>query len=344
MIFLADESSSGACCCCLLVIIIFAVFIMFGSSGSDSDSSDIVVDNSLPPEETLPILNKTNITLKPSKITFVYYDHNSSKFEGCYGLNYTVLSDKNGDKFMLDHAETDILGNATNYTFTYPEGVGLVYDNNTETEIYENLGCYYVHEIRDDNGTVIKPLGNYTLNDKSHEPDIIPSDWYFVYKDHNSTTYDGDEGLICAFAVNNKNNESKLVKFYDDADIIGLAYNSPKFDYKYGLSGIRLNDVNDSEGNSIYTASSRGLCYPNGTRIETFNIESYNLNRKQKDFITNYDDRIDDVRHKQEIDAVYDAEDMYYSDYVRYNEYSKDKSKFSYYLGSGGSGVIYTPY
>lgn len=311
------------------------------SSDNSSSSSSIVVNNSLPEEETLPIINMTNITLNPSKIIFVYYDHNTSKYGGCYGLNYTVLMDEDGNAYMLDHATTDMVGENTNYTFKIPGGMGLIYDNNTETEIYNNTGLYYVHEVTDNNSRVIKSMGNYTLNDKSHQPDIIPDEWLFVYTDHNSTTYEGDEGLSEAI-THNKIGKHEELHFIYAKDIIGLAYASNrKFNYKYGLSGIKTNYIDWKEP-TYYTAWGEGLCYPNGTQILTFDIESPNLMQKQKDFITNYENRIDEVRHKQEIDAIYDAEDEYYDD-VSYSDSQKSKHRHGYYYGTNGYGIMYTP-
>lgn len=308
------------------------------SSDNSSSSTNIEINNSVPEQETLPILNMTNVTINTTKITFVYYDHNTSTFNGCYGLNYTVLGDSEGNKYMLDHATTDILGEKTNYTFKYPNGIGLIYDNNTETEIYNNTGLYYIHEVTDDNGTVIKSLGNFTLNDQSHQPDIIPDKWLFVYRDHNSTTYDGDEGLIEAITHNTIGNKEEL-HFGLDEDIIGLAYFADKdFNfYKYGLSGV--NTRNNSNGDYCSAWGSQ-LRLPNGTLIRTFSIEDYGLTQKEKNFITNYENRIDEVRHKQQIDAIYDAEDQYYTDSIRYHENNK-KSDYSYYVGTNGYGIIH---
>lgn len=329
-----DGLCMGACFGCCVILVLFA--LLGGFSGDNDDSqTNIAVDNSLPQQSTAPLLNLTNETIKPKNITFVYYDHNSSKFEGCYGLNYTVLQDKNGKKFMLDHAETDILGENTNYTFKYSKGIGISYENNTKTEIYNQSKLYYVHELRDDNNTVIKEVGNYTLNDDSHQPQVIPDGWLFVYTDHNSTKYEGDEGLSYA-VTHNKSEKHEELHFVMEEDVIGLAYESnKKFDFDYGLSGI---DTNYVEGGNYYTIWGRGLQYPNGTSIKTFDIESYNLIQKQKDFLTNYDNRIDEVRHKQEIDAIYEAEDDAYTSYVRYKENNKHNNY--YYFGSNGAGVI----
>ena len=341
-----DNTNTYTCCCCLIMIILFLGFA-FLSPSSDTDSNFLaennLSNNTLPNENVLEILNYTNITINATKLTFVYYDHNTTNFNGCYGLNYSVIEDKDGNEYMLDHAETDILGEKTNYTFKYPNGIGIVFDNNTETEIYKNMSYYYVHEIRDDNNTVIKSSGNFTLHDTSHDPEIIPDNWLFVYKNRNTTKYEGDQGLLEVYTNNTIGNKERNVRFYRDRDIIGLAYASNgTFDYKYGFKGITMNYYNYSDREPFYSthAKSNVLYYPNGTVIELFDMEDYDLNQSQKEFITDYWGRIDDVRYKQQQNAIYDAEsDLEYA----YNRYNSRKSKVSYYADSRGGGIIYTP-
>jgi hypothetical protein len=135
-----------------------------------------------------------------------------------------VLTDNEDNSYMLDHATTDIFGLKTNYTFKYPGGIGLVFDNNTETEIYNSSSLYYVHELRDENNSAIKGLANFTLYDKSHEPEFIPSDWLFVYEDHESMEYEGDRGLRYAVTNNTIGNKEQDVEFSYEDQIIGLAY------------------------------------------------------------------------------------------------------------------------
>ena len=338
---------AGMCCCFLIVVVLF--FGLLGGNNS-STSAEIVVDDNLPEEETLPILNMTNVTLNASKITFVYYDHNSSVFEGCYGLNYSVLSDKLGNSYMLDHATTDIFGERTNYTFRYPNGIGLVFDNRTDTEIYNRSQLYYVHELRDDNGEVVKPLGNFTLYDKSHEPTFIPTNWTFVYIDHNSTRYEGDDGLSEAVTANAIGNHEQNVRFSDEV-VIGLMYysnNSTDF-YRYGFNGFGFDDlenyhVNGTSANGYYDhgyyLSQFSPSLPNGTEIRSFNIETNYLSSAEKNFLQDYLNRRDEYLKRQEINAIYDAEDDEYNEYIRYNENQNNKHRYSTYYGTNGYGVI----
>lgn len=330
---------------------IFGVFI-FGGLGNDNtlSSTEIIVENDLPEEDSLPILNMTNVTLNPSKINFVYYDHNSSVFEGCYGLNFTVLTDEFGNSYMLDHATTDIFGEKTNYTFKFPDGLGLVFDNNTETEIYNQSQLYYVHELRDGQGNVIKSLGNFTLHDKSHEPTFIPTNWTFVYVDHNSSTYEGDEGLSEAVTGNAIGNHEQNVRFSDEI-VIGLMYysnNSTDF-YKYGFNGFGFDDlenyhVNGTSTNGYYDhgyyLSRFSPNLPNGTEIRSFNIETKYLSSAEKDFLQNYQSRRDEYLNQEEINAIYDAQDDELASYERYQEEKGSKHKYSTYYGTNGYGII----
>lgn len=348
---MAEGSTETIAICCGLIILFIVALGLF-SPDSTTSTSTISVNNSVPEEETLPILNMTNITINPTRITFVYYDHNTTTFNGCYGLNYTVLTDNDGNNYMLDHATTDVLGEKTDYTFKYPGGIGLVFDNNTETQIYNQSGLYYVHEIRDDNGTVIKSLENFTLNDKSHEPTFIPTNWTFKYHDHNSTEYEGDDGLWEAVTSNAIGNHEQEVRFSDDI-VIGLMYysnNSTDF-YKYGFNGYGFDDlethrVNGTTMNGYYDhgyyLSRFDPQLPNGTIIKSFNIESNYLTSAEKDFLQNYQSRRDEFLKQQEINAIYEAEDDYYTHNIKYQEKNK-KSGRSYYYGTNGYGVIYNP-
>jgi hypothetical protein len=90
----------------------------------------------------------------------------------------------------------------------------------------------------------------------------------------------------------------------------------------------------NDKGDGTYYVAHSNMHIPNGTRIKSFDIRSYGLNQSQKDFLTDYYDRIDDVRHQQEINAIYGAQDEAYDDYVRYMEYQNSKPKNSYYVGT----------
>jgi len=329
-------------CCCMLVVFIFFGGMLSGdhtSSYTDINTTADLNDSEMP---KLEILNMTNVTINASKVSFVYYDHNSTKWNGCYGLNYTVLEDRMGNRYMLDHATTDMLGENTNYTFRYADGIGLVFDNNTSTEIYNNTGLYYVHEVRDDKGEVVKSLDNFTLYDKSHEPQIIPDTWTFVYSDHNSTSYEGDEGLRQAI-THDKLHDNKKIIFDETKNIIGLAYycNKDFSFYKYGISGLEIPGYGEKDYEVFYAENGReGLLLPNGTYIKSFDIYTHNLLQKQKDFISYYDNRIGEVRQKEQIDAMDADIDDAYSEYIRYKENHNSKPKYSTYYGTNGYGVI----
>ena len=279
---MADKYNGIFTVCFLLML---GISIYGGLSHVYASSSTNMADNSQSQQESLAILNMTNITLTDYRINFVYNDHNTSNFEGCYGLNYTVLTDKNGNDYMLDHATTDILGEKTDYSFRYPGGLEVVFDNNTDTDIYKEKGLYYVHEIRDDSNTVIKSMGNFTLNDESHKPSFVPTNWTFVYTgNHNTSVYEGDDGLIEVVTGNAIGNHEKNVRLSDEM-VIGLMYysgNSTDY-YRYGFGGYGFTNLESFRvnGTSVNGPYDHGYYLtrinphlPNGTQIKSFNIES----------------------------------------------------------------------
>lgn len=337
--------------CCLLIIVTLSISGCVSST--PSTSSNIISDDSLHQQESLPILNMTNVTIEDARITFVYYDYNTTEFNGCYGLNYSVIEDESGNKYMLDHATTDLLGKNTDYTFKYPNGMTLVFDNNTTTKIYNATGLYYVHELQDENNTVIKSLANFTLNDKSHQPSFIPTNWTFEYVDHNSTQYEGDDGLSEAVTSNAIGNHEKNVRLSDEV-VIGLMYysnNSTDY-YRYGFNGFGFDNLEDFHvnGTSIngyydhgYYLSAFSVHLPNGTQIRSFNIETKYLSQGEKNFLQDYQNRRDEYLMQENTNAIYEAEDDYYTSSSRYYESSKNKGERSVYYGTNGYGVIITP-
>ena len=110
MLKIADKNSSLGIVSVVFYLLIMIIFIFGGVLAVNASSPGDINDNNLVNEdESLPIINMINTTLNEYKITFVYYDHNTTNWNGCYGLNYTVLTDNEGNKYMLVHATTDIL-------------------------------------------------------------------------------------------------------------------------------------------------------------------------------------------------------------------------------------------
>ena len=343
-----DNSVVRIMTCCLILVVSLAVSGCVSSTSPTGSSS--ITDDSLANEESLPILNMTNVTVNDAEITFVYYDHNTTRFEGCYGLNYSVVEDGYGNRYMLDHATTDIFGEKTDYTFKYPDGMTLVFDNNTQTQIYEDTGLYYVHELQDENKTPVKSLANFTLNDKSHQPSFIPTNWTFVYFDHNATQYEGDDGLSEVITGNAIGNHEENVRLSDDI-VIGLMYysnNSTDY-YRYGFSGFGFDNLEEFRvnGTSIngyydhgYYLSRFSVGLPNGTKIRSFNIETKYLSQAEKNFLQDYQNRRDEYLMQENTNAVYDAADDYYTRTTEYSESQKNKNDHSIYYGTNGYGVI----
>lgn len=332
---------------CSLLVVTIAVSGCVTDNPS-SGSADVITDETIPEEESLDILNMTNVTVDSPEITFVYLDYNTTNFNGCYGLKYSVITDNDGNNYMFDHATTDILGEKTNYTFRYPHGMTMVFDNNTRTEIYNNTGLYYVHELQDENNSVIKSLKNFTLNDKSHEASFIPKDWTFVYYDHNSSQYEGDDGLSEAVISNAIGNHEENVRLSDEI-VIGLMYysnNSTDY-YRYGFNGFGFDNLEDFRvnGTSVngyydhgYYLSRFNVNLPNGTEIRSFNVETKYLSPGEKNFLQDYQNRRDEYLMQENINAIYDAADDISSRTTGNSE--SQKNKHSIYYGTNGYGVV----
>ena len=334
---------------CLLFLVLFIV-TMVAMNFTDTQT-DITNKTEVKHEESNPadlLVNATNKTFNPTKITFVYYDMNTSNWKGCYGLNYTILTDDYNNKFLLDHAETDLLGNDTNYTFRYPEGISILYENSTETERYNQTGYYYIHEIRSDNGTVIKSLQQDTFDDKSHIADFIPSGWVYSYRyedqagTYYTSEYKGDILLHGAYTNNTVGPERDV--FFPARYVLGLmCYANGNMDlYKYGFvkSSLHLND----EGNAVGYSSDKSIQLTNGTQIYSFDIETKGLTDKQKSYITNYDERIKEVRQKQSTNEIVNAIDEADYDQQKASINSRPKSSRGYYYSPNGYGYSYSRY
>ena len=338
----------GICMLFLFLFLVTTIAINF----TDTET-DIANKTDITPEEKSnlvsdSLVNATNKTFNPTEITFVYYDRNTSNWNGCYGLNYTILTDEYNNKFLLDHTETDLLGNDTNYTFRYPEGISILYENSTETEKYNQTGYYYIHEIRSDNGTVIKSVEHDTFDDKSHIADFIPSGWLYSYRyeDQGGTyltsEYKGDILLYGAYTNNTVGPEKDV--FFPARYVLGLmCYADGNMDlYKYGFvkSSLNLND----EGDTVGYSSDKFIQLTNGTIIYSFDINTKGLTDKQKSYITNYYERIDEVRQEQSTNEIINAIDDADYDQQKASINSRPKSSQGYYYSPSGYGYSYSHY
>lgn len=348
------DNNSGCGGICIIFIIIF-ILATFTAGNGNHTQTNITNETQVGNEEKTnlvsdSLVNATNKTFNPIKITFVYYDMNTTYWKGCYGLNYTILTDEDNNEFLLDHAQTDILGNATDNTFRYPEGISILYENNTETELYNQTGYYYIHEIRSDNGTVIKSADEYTFDDKSHMADFIPSEWVYLYADEDdqgtylTSEYKGDILLRGAYTNNTIGPEKDV--FFPPKYVIGLmCYADGDMDlYKYGFNKSSLNL--DSEGHTVgYSQSNTVICLSNNTTVPAFTIETKGLTDKQKSYITNYDERIDEIRQEQQTTDIINAIDDADYDQQRAIINSRPKSSYGYYYSPrGGYGYSYSRY
>ena len=171
---------------------------------------------------------------------------------------------------------------------------------------------------------------SYAENDWEIEHEFMPDTFIFEYNDHNTTTYEGDIGLKYAHVNNTLDNTTFIVP---TERVRSIAYATKK-SFKFKEPIIITRSVQRTDGRYILLT----MKYKNGTVIPILDIESSDLTKEQMSYFDDYySQRQDYLAQQQE----YASENMY--DYYTYSNRHNGKSKYSYYVGTGGSGVIYTP-
>ena len=161
--------------------------------------------------------------------------------------------------------------------------------------------------------------------------EFMPDKFVFEYNDHNTTEYEGDIGLKVAYVNNTLDNHNYIVP---KDTVRGIAYVTKKsFDFS---EPVLISHGPLREWDGMYIIAE--LKFKNGTIIPKLSIEDDDLTKEQREYFDDYyEQRQDYIAQQQE----YAAEDMYDA-YQVHNSYNS-RSKYSYYFGRGGSGVIYTP-
>ncbi len=160
------------------------------------------------------------------------------------------------------------------------------------------------------------------------EHDFMPGPFIFEYNDHNTTTYEGDSGLVYAHVNNTLDNTSFIVPV---ERVRSIAY-ATKGTFKFSEPIIITRSIQRDDGKYILLT----MKFKNGTVVPILDLEKNDLTAEQKKYFDNYDAQRNDYLMQQQ---EYAAEANY-----RYQNYrNRHNSRYSYYFGSGGSGVIYTP-
>ena len=171
---------------------------------------------------------------------------------------------------------------------------------------------------------------SFAVEEWEVEHEFMPDTFIFEYNDHNTTVYEGDIGLKYAHVNNTLDNTTFIVPV---ERVRSVAYATKK-SFKFNEPIIITRSVQRYDGRYILLT----MKYKNGTVIPILDIESNSLTKEQMSYFDDYYQQRSDYFAQQE---KLDSEYMY--DYYSMRSRDNGKSKYSYYVGSGGSGVIYTP-
>lgn len=178
--------------------------------------------------------------------------------------------------------------------------------------------------------TVIPVSADTRYDDFSYDVEFMPSGFVFDYNDHNTSTYEGDIGLKYAYANSTFDDHKYIIP---TERVRGIAY-ATKGTFKFN-EAILIDHGPYREWDGMYVIT--GLRFKNGTEIPYLGIENNNLTKEQMSYFDDYYMQRQDYLAQQE---AYAAEDLY--DYET-SKHRSDKSNYGFYVGTGGSGFIYTP-
>ena len=162
------------------------------------------------------------------------------------------------------------------------------------------------------------------------EHDFMPDTFIFEYNDHNTTSYEGDSGLKYAHVNNTLDNTTFIVP---TERVRSIAYATRK-SFKFSEPIIITRSIQRDDGRYILLT----MKYRNGTVIPILDLDKDDLTSEQKMYFDDYYAQRNDYLMQQQ---EYAAEDLY--DYETFKGRSNSRSKYSYYYGSNGYGIVYSP-
>lgn len=166
-------------------------------------------------------------------------------------------------------------------------------------------------------------------DDFSYDVEFMPSSFVFDYHDHNSTDYEGDIGLKYAYANSTFDDHKYIIP---TEWVRGIAF-ATKGTFEFS-EAILIDHGPYREWDDMYVITN--LKFKNGTEIPFLSISSNDLTKEQRSYFDDYYQQRQDYLAEQEAYAV---EDLYDYETSR----SNSRSRYGYYFGSGGSGIIYSP-
>lgn len=138
--------------------------------------------------------------------------------------------------------------------------------------------------------TISASTDDLTIEYTQHDLNI--SNITFIYKDTNTTQYQGDQGLDGAIIKNSLDNKT----YYISVNLVrGLAYKTQKtFNFDQPLK------AEAHDGNGSYDYYVETLAYQNGTKIRPLSISDDDLTQEEKTYFDDYEDQKQDYYHKQD--------------------------------------------
>lgn len=138
--------------------------------------------------------------------------------------------------------------------------------------------------------TISASTDDLTTQYTQHDLDM--SNITFIYKDTNTTQYQGDQGLDGAIIRNSPDNKT----YYIPVNLVrGLAYKTQRtFNFDQPLK------AEAHDGNGSYDYYVETLAYQNGTKIRPLSISDDDLTQEEKTYFDDYEDQKQDYYHKQD--------------------------------------------
>ncbi len=170
----------------------------------------------------------------------------------------------------------------------------------------------------------------FAVEEYEVEHEFMPDEFIFEYNDHNTTSYEGDTGLKLGHVNNTLDNTTLILPV---ERVRSVAY-ATKGTFRFDEPIIITHSVKRSDGRYVLLT----MKFKNGTVIPILDLERSDLTKEQQSYFDDYYSQRSDYLQQQE---EYASENLY--DYYTSRSRSSGRSKYSYYYGSGGSGIIYTP-
>jgi len=170
----------------------------------------------------------------------------------------------------------------------------------------------------------------FAVQEYEVEHEFMPDSFIFEYNDHNTTHYEGDSGLKYAHVNNTLDNTTFIVPV---ERVRSIAY-ATRNTFEFSEPIIITRSIQRDDGRYILLT----MKFKNGTVIPILDLDKDDLTNEQKEYFDDYySQRSDYLMQQQE----YAAEDLY--DYETTRSRSGSRSRYGFYYGTGGSGIIYTP-